>query len=355
MNDLVVREEPTVPEVPVKIEPQFTPTPPQKAAIILSVLDTESAVGILQEFNDLTLRHFAKAIMDLEAVTHDVLDDVIDEFLGLLGQGSGVRGGVDQAKRMLGGVMEEDKLSRLLDKLENPDKGVVWDRFSNVAPSEASHFLQLEHPQTIAFIISRIRADRAAGVLEGLPREMAQEVVLRLSRVVAPEDAVMNLVERVVANDFLSVINDRSSSVSPAEMIGNLMNNVSSSVRDEFLDYMQTENAELAQDVLKVMFTFADISTRVQPNDIAKIVKEMPEDRLIIALRYAQDQSNPSFDYILSNLSKRLSERLAEDIEALDGVKTKDGEAAQMETVNLIQAKAKSGDIVLNELDADDE
>lgn len=360
LQELVLQENMPVPvsgpqDVPQKApRSDFTPSAPQKAAIILSVLEIEDAIEILRSFPEGVLTSFARAVMNLRAVPNDVLEEVIDEFVDLVGDGPGVRGGVDQAKRMLGGIMDEPQLARMLEKIENPEKGVVWERLGNVPLSEAGLFLQLEHPQTIAFVLSRLRSDKAAAILEGFDRELAQTVVMRLSRVAAPEDSVVTQVERVIAREFLSAINERSSTVRPAELIGNLMNNVSSTVRDGFLEYIQENDTELAQEVIKTMFTFADISTRVVPTDVSMIVKDMAEDRLLLALRYAKDQDNPSYDFIMSNLSRRLSERMVEDIDAMEAVKARDGEAAQMETVNMIQNKAKMGEISLREIDPDD-
>ena len=354
MNELVVRSEPGLPKLPNGDVRGFMPSAAQKAAIILSVLSPEEAAAMLREFDEPTIAKFATAVIGLRPITATIMENVVLEFLSTLGDGGSIRGGAAQARKLLGGVLDDKELNRIINRIENPDQGAVWDRMNGVGVEDVLQFVQLEHPQTATFILSRLRPDKAAGILEKLERDFAQGIIMRLSNAVVIDPDIEKSIETVIVRDFLSVISESSSAVKPAEIIGNLMNNVSSSVRDQFLEHLQSADAELAGEVIKVMFTFADIAERVAANEVAKFVKDVEEERLIIALRYSKDTDNPSFDFIMSNLSKRLGERLGEEIDALDAVKEKDGEAAQMETVAVIQKKAKSGEITLIEIDPDE-
>ena len=354
MNELVVRSAPGLPKLAASSGGEFMPNSAQKAAIILSVLDPAEAADMLKEFDEKTIGRFAAAVIDLQPITPRIMEAVVIEFLTELGDGAGIRGGTQQVRRLLEGVLNEKEIDRIINRIENPEKGAVWERMNGITPDEAFQFLQLEHPQVVTVILSKMRADKAAAVLEKLERDFAQGIVMRLSGNTNVEHSILTKVETIIADDFLSAISESSSAVKPAEVIGNLMNNVSSAVREQFLAHIQGADGDLAAEVIKVMFTFADIAERVAPNEVAKFVKDVEEERLIIALRYAKDTDNPSYDFIMANLSKRLGERLGEEIEALDAVKEKDGEAAQMETVNVIQRKAKSGDITLLEVDPDE-
>lgn len=354
MNELVVRSEAPLPQVHVREQSTFVPNSAQKAAIVLSVLEPDEAAAMLREFDENTIAKFASAVMGLRPITADVMEAVIIEFLEHLGDGNGVRGGAAQARRLLGNVLEEAELERIIDRIENPEKGAVWRRMNSVTTDEALSFVQLEHPQTATYILSRMRADRAAAILENMERDFAQGIIMRMANAPQLEAKIVSMIETIISKDFLSVISQNSSAIKPAEIIGNLMNNVSSTVRDQFLEHIQGADGELAAEVIKVMFTFADIASRVAANEVAKFVKDVEEERLLVALRYSKDTDNPSFDFIMSNLSKRLSERLNEEVDAMDTVKDKDGEAAQMETVAVIQKKAKTGEITLIEIDPED-
>ena len=315
----------------------------QKAAVILSIVDPADAAEILKGFSEETLFHFAKAINELKPIPPQTLEGVIVEFLLELGEGSSIRGGMDQVRVYLEQFLDDDNVDRIIKDIADQQTRPVWDRLADAPTAAAAHYLALEHPQTVAVVLSKLRSDRAAGILELLDRELAQLSIMRMSRVPSIDPETVSVVESAIDRDFLSAMNRQSGNVKPAELIGNLMNNVSSEARDQFLEHLETTDSSLAQEVTRVMFTFADVATRVPANAVGGIIKDTEEETLMIALKFAKDKENPTYDFIMSNVSKRLSERLVEDIEAMESPKEKEAEAAQMVIVNAIRNQAKLG------------
>ena len=348
MNELIVR--PTT-DVMATAAPagDGMPTPAEKAAIILSILDPAEASELLKTFEQKSLLNFARVISSLKPVPAAIMSSVVTEFLTAMGEETNVRGGQEQVRKLLSQFLDDSQIDEILSDVAGRDVRSVWERLGDAPNSKVAAFFQLEHPQTVAIVLSKVRADKAARILEEMERNFAQSAVLRLSRVPNLEPHVIKKVEEVIEAEFLSAISRQSGSVKPSELIGDLMNNVSGAARDEFLENLGEVNQELQLEVLRVMFTFADIATRVEARDVAKIVKAVEEDQLMIALKYAQETGNQSFDFIMGNLSKRLAERMREDVEAMDSVKSSEGEAAHMAITNIIQSMAKMGEMKLIE------
>lgn len=323
----------------------------QKAAIILSILDPADAAELLRGFDQSSLLKFAKVISAQKAVPTAVLLDVVNEFLAELGEDTSVKGGAGQVRALLGQFLDEADVDRILADVEGSVKRSVWERLGTAPAAKIASYLQLQHPQAVSVALSKMRPNTAASVLELLDRDFAKEAVLRLSRIPTLDEKKMKKIESVIERDFLSAITRQAGSVNPAELIGDLMNNISSAARDEFLQKLDEVDAKLAQEVTRVMFTFADIVDRLEPRDVAMVIKETEDEDLMIAFKYAMDTDNPSLEFMLSNLSKRLTERIREDLDAMDGVKEKEGEAAQMKITSMIQKKAKMGEIKLIEKD----
>ena len=123
--------------------------------------------------------------------------------------------------------------------------------------------------------------------------------------------------------------------------------------RDSYLSFLENERPQLHGEVLKTMFTFNDIRFRVEPREVSLIVKGVEEPVLLTALKWGQMQKSATVDFILENLSKRLGERLTEELSATPDVTQRDGEGAHQELVRIIQAMAKSGDLQLIEDETD--
>lgn len=329
--------------------------PIKKAAIILAAIGPEAASVFLKSMNEAALTRTAVAISRLDRVSTETLDSVIAEFLLSIGTEEEVSGGIQTARRLLSEVLDDNTIEKIMFDVEGGDTRKAWKKLNDISNSALATFVAAEHPQTAAVILSELRTDKAAAVLERLDREFAHQAVLRLARVPTLDSVVAERVERVISRDFLSALQRTKRSRRPADLIAGLMNNLPAESRERFLNFIEGERPALHKDVLKTMFTFNDIRYRVEPRDVSIIAKEIDENILTIALKWGRLQGNPTVDFIFENLSKRLSERLQEDVDAMPSPTQRDGEAAHQDVVRLIQDMAKSGRVQLVEEEAPEE
>lgn len=343
---------PARPDQPPRAEapPAVRITPIEKAAILLAAVGPDIGGGVLRDLAESDLMRFAKALSGLGRVGREVLDAVIVEFLEALASGPDVAGDTEAARKLLRAVLDEDEVARLFEGRRGSHR-TVWERLNDTPLGPLATFLQAEHPQTAALIVSELRPEVAAGALEKLDRAFAQSVVLRLSRVPSLDAPIAAAIQGAIERDFLSVLQRNLSKRRPAELIAGLMNNVSSEARDGFLAHLEGEDPALAADVQRTMFTFEDIPLRVSPRDVAAILRDVPEDVLLAALKLAVGQGSATPRFIFDNLPRRLSERYADDVENMLDVPRKEGEAAQIEITKTIQNMARAGQIRLLDKD----
>ncbi len=247
---------------------------------------------------------------------------------------------------------DEDEVQRLIDGRRRSEVRSVWERLNDTPAITLANFLQGEHPQTAAVILSELRAEVAASVLERLERGFAQAIVLRLSRVPTLDPPIAASIQGAIERDFLSVLQRNLSKRRPADLIAGLMNNISTEVREGFLSYLEAQEPSLAQDVQRTMFTFDDIAVRLHGRDVAGVLRDVPEEVLLKALKLGEAQSSATVGFVLENLPRRLAERYVEELAALTDVSRKEGESAQIEVTKAIQAQAKAGLIRFIEKDS---
>ena len=344
---------PKKPEKPRSLALRAEPAPIEKAAMILTAIGPELAAGFLRDLAEPDMERFARAINGLGKISQDVLDAVIMEFLELLTTGPEISGGAKAARKLLAAVVEdEDEVQRLIDGRRRSEVRSVWERLNDTAPPTLASFLQGEHPQTAAVVLSELRAEVAASVLERLERGFAQTVVVRLSRVPTLDGPVAAAIQGAIERDFLSVLQRNLSKRRPADLIAGLMNNISTEVREGFLSYLEAQEPSLAQDVQRTMFTFDDIAVRLHGRDVAGVLRDVPEEVLLKALKLGEAQGSATVAFVLENLPRRLAERYVEELAGLDDVSRKEGESAQIEITKAIQAQAKAGTIRFIEKDS---
>ncbi|MEL6679354.1 MAG: FliG C-terminal domain-containing protein [Pseudomonadota bacterium] len=331
--------------------PVNEPSPVDKAAVIIAALGAEQASAFLADLPEPLLRKVARAISRLRRVPIALLQQIVEDFLAELERDTGVYGGSEEARKLLSAVVDEKTVKRIMSDVDGNVRRSIWDQLGACSEVAVARFLQAEHPQTAAVILSELRPDKAAGILERLDEEMARITVLRLSRVPQLDDEVMALIEDVIVRDFLSALQQEMATVKPADLIGGLMNNVSTTSREKLLRHLEEKKPEFAREVLKVMFTFADIELRVEPRDVSAVIRGVEEPVLMAALKSADSAGISSVSFILNNISKRLSERYREELAAMPDVKPKEGDQAQAQVIAAIQQLAKSGEIKLNDGD----
>ena len=335
------------------VRPELMPRPIEKAAMILTAIGPELASGFLRDLAEPDMERFARAIGGLGKISQEILDAVIVEFLELLTTGPEISGGSQAARKLLAAVLDdEDEVQRLIDGRRRSEVRSIWERLNETPVASLASFLQGEHPQTAAVILSEMRAEIAASVLERLERSFAQTIVLRLSRVPTLDPPIAAAIDGAIERDFLSVLQRNLSKRRPADLIAGLMNNISTEVREGFLSYLEAQEPSLAQDVQRTMFTFDDISVRLYGRDVAGVLRDVPEEVLLKALKLGEAQASATVAFVLENLPRRLAERYQEELAALEDIGRKEGEAAQIEVTKAIQAQAKAGTIRFIEKDA---
>ncbi|MEM8569616.1 MAG: FliG C-terminal domain-containing protein [Pseudomonadota bacterium] len=323
----------------------------QKAAIVLTAIGPELATSCLQDVAEEDMERIVRTLGQLGRIDQQILDAVIVEFLEQLTGGAELTGGAKATRELLAGLVPDAEIDRILGTLPQTKGRGVWERL-NAAPVKAlAAFLAAEHPQTVAVIVTELRADVAAGVLAELDRNFAQQVVLRLSRIPSTDKSVSRAMQHAIERDFLVTLKSSMTKRRPAELIAGLMNNISSDVRDAFMEFLEGKNEALALDVQRSMFTFEDIATRLNSRDVSSVLREMDEEELLKALKRGLAQESASVEFLLSNLPRRLSERIAEDLDAMQPVPIKEGEAAQIELARIILDLSKRGTIVLLDIE----
>ncbi|MFQ5623542.1 MAG: flagellar motor switch protein FliG [Paracoccaceae bacterium] len=329
-------------------------TRPQKAAIIIRLLLNEDAAPDLRSLGLAPLRNVVRTMATLGDVSRPTLIAVVEEFLRDLGDfGLSLRGSLEETVSVLKGHVTEDALDRLRDETEEPPDTDLWEMIAGIDAEALAGFLGAEHPQVAAVVLSKLPAETAACVLAHIDEETARDIIVAITRTSGIDAAAVEAIARAIHAHFNAASAPRACSAAPAERIGGIMNFTPSEARDRLLRMFEAEDPETASQVRRVMFTFPDIPARVVPRDVAKLVRAVEQDTLIRALAGAQKQCPAVKDFILENLTTRLSQQLSEELEEAGEIRDRDAEAAMTAVIAAIRALADAGEIELQSEEED--
>ena len=166
----------------------------RKAAVLLASLDGERADELLRQMSPGQSHVLRRAVEELGEIEPAEQNEVIEEFFRISPllpdkQPSGIE--LDgRLPLSLSGQSQTGAAAGQAD-------GAVPFRFLHEAPARSlAPFLEREHPQTIAVVVSHLPSDRAAEILAGLPEELQIEVARRLVDLEETDPETLREVER---------------------------------------------------------------------------------------------------------------------------------------------------------------
>ena len=226
----------------------------------------------------------------------------------------------------------------------------MWDKLGNVSEEVLANYLKNEYPQTVAVVMSKIRADHAARVLEILPEDFAMEVIMRMLRMEVVQKEILDGVEKTLRSEFMSNL-ARTNRRDAHEMMAEIFNNLDRANEARFLSSLEDLNRDAAERIRALMFTFEDL-IKLDPTAVQTVLRATDKDKLGIALKGASEELRELF---FANMSERAGKILREDMEAMGPVRLRDVDEAQSYMVQVSKDLAAKGEIIIAEGGRDDE
>ena len=312
----------------------------QKAAILMVMLGKEYSSKIYKHLSQDEIEQLTLAITNLDRIDNQLGDSVIEEFYDItLAQKYVNEGGMDYARDVLVAAMGADQADALLGRLTASLQVRPFDFVRRADRSQVFNFIQNEHPQTIALVLSYLDTNRAAMILSSLPQDVQAQVIKRIARMGIVSPDYIREAERVLERKFGSIGYTANVAVGGIDTIVEILNSVDRGTESYILSAIEQDEPELAEEIHNKLFVFEDL---IKLTDIAlqKVLKEVDSDVLTIALKSATEQITQK---IFKNISKRLKETIEENMKFMGPVRVRDVEAAQQKIVNIVRRLEDSG------------
>ena len=283
----------------------------QKAAILLIALGPERSADIFKHLKEDEIEELTLEIANTRSVSPQVKEDVLNEFYQIcLAQQYIAEGGIGYAKELLDKALGEDRAKEVITKLTASLQVRPFEFVRKTDPSQLLNFIQDEHPQTIAMILSYLTSAQAALVIGALPPEKQADVAKRIAMMDRTSPDVIKEVERVLEKKLSSLVNQDYTIVGGVDAIVNILNTVDRTTEKHIMESLEIEEPELADEIRKKMFVFEDILL-LDDRAIQRELRDVDNADLGVALKAANEEVQ---NVIFKNLSKRLAAMLKEDM-----------------------------------------
>jgi len=309
-----------------------------KTAILMIGLGTDPATEVYKGLSDIELEKITMKIATTAAVDPKLQEAVFQEFYDMIkAQEFIALGGIDLARNLLEPAIGDARTMEIIKKIQRMMQVKGFNVLRKVDAQQLMTFIQKEHPQTIALVLTQLEPIQAANVLAELPEELRNEVVIRFASMERVSQDMLNMVEEIIEQriDFSQQGNQFGGVKSLAEII----NLVGTSVEKSILDTLTEKNPVLAQEVKNLMFVFEDIVT-LEDRSIQGVLTEVDQKDLAMALKSAPEEVQKK---IFKNMSDRAATITREEMGYMGPVKIRDVEAAQQKILDVIRDREAKG------------
>lgn len=315
----------------------------EKAAILLIALGPQKSAEIFKHLNEDEIEELTLQIANMKMVSPEEKQTVIEEFYQLcLAQEYISEGGINYAKEVLERALGTDKAREIISKLTSSLHVRPFEFIRKADPNQLLNYIQNEHPQTIALILSYLSPSQAGQILSSLPLEKQSDVIRRIAIMDRTSPEVIREVEAVLESKFSNILVQDYTTTGGVQTAVDILNAVDRGTEKHIMEELDTKDAELSEEIRRRMFVFEDIIT-LDNRSIQRIIREVDNSQWAIALKGASEEVK---EVVFSNMSKRLAEMIKEDIEFMGPVRIRDIEDAQQNIVNVIRKLEEDGEII---------
>jgi flagellar motor switch protein FliG len=317
----------------------------RKAAILLLALKQDTAAKVLRKLPRDKVEEITREIAALDRVDPEARKKVIAEFYNLvLARRYVDMGGVAHARALLMKTLPPDEARRIVETIEHHVHQQPFNFLQKTETENVLTFLQGEHPQTIALVLSHMPSSTAAEVLVGLADERQIEVVQRVAAMDQTSPEVIKEVERGLEKRLAGLVTGRFERTGGVQAVAEMLNLAGRASEKAIMDGLTEQSPELAEDIRRLMFVFEDI-LKVDDRGIQSVLKEVENEQLTLALKTASEELKQK---IFSNMSERASQLVREEMEFLGPVRVSDVEGAQQKIVDVVRRLEDAGEIVIS-------
>jgi flagellar motor switch protein FliG len=316
----------------------------QKVAIFFIAVGDKYASVIFKYLQEDEIELIAFEISRIEVVDFNEKGSILQEFYEIMTANQCVStGGIDYARDVLEKAFGNQKAIDTLNRLNSSLQVRPFDFIRRVDPAHLLNFIQQEHPQIIALILSYLEPNRASIIIQNLPWETQSDVARRIATMDRVSPEVTREIERVLEKKLSVLSSEDYVSLGGVESIVEILNLVDRASEKQIIEALEDEDPELAEEIKKRMFVFEDI-VMLDDRAIQKVMREVDSQELAKALKSVDTEVQ---DRIFRNFSKRAASMLKEDMEYMGPVRLKDVEEAQQKIVSIIRHLEDTGEIVV--------
>ncbi|MFQ3543334.1 flagellar motor switch protein FliG [Halobacillus rhizosphaerae] len=323
----------------------------QKAAVLLISLGPDVAAQVYQHLSEEEMERLTLEISSVQKVNSKEKEEILEQFHQIaVAQDYISQGGIGYARTVLEKAVGSEEATNIIGRLTSSLQVKPFDFARRADPGQILNFIQNEHPQTIALVLSYLDAAQSGQILSELPQELQADIARRIATMDSTSPEIISQVEQILEKKLSTTVTQDYTETGGIQAVVEVLNGVDRSTERTILDSLEIQDPELAEEIKKRMFVFEDIVT-LDNRAIQRVIREVENEDLRLSLKVSSDEVK---DLVFNNMSQRMSETFQEEMDVMGPVRLRDVEEAQTRVVTAIRRLEDVGEIVVARGGGDD-
>ncbi|WP_433749726.1 flagellar motor switch protein FliG [Falsibacillus pallidus] len=323
----------------------------QKAAVLLISLGPDVSASVYKHLTEEEIERLTLEISSVKKVDSLEKEDILEEFHSIaVAQDYISQGGIGYAKTVLEKALGQEQATAIINRLTSSLQVRPFDFARKADPAQILNFIQNEHPQTIALILSYLEPQAAGLILSELPQEAQADIAKRIALMDSTSPEVINEIEAILERKLSATVTQDYTQTGGIEALVEVLTGVDRTTEKTILDSLEIQDPELAEEIKKRMFVFEDIVT-LDNRSIQRVIRDCENEDLLLSLKVSSEEVK---QIVFRNMSNRMVETFKEEMEYMGPVRLREVEEAQSRIVSVIRRLEEVGEIIIARGGGDD-
>ena len=280
----------------------------RRVAKFLLIIGVDEAAKVMRHLTEEQTEKIIPEIASIRSVDPKEASEILSEFEGLLKQAR-QSGGADIAREMLEKAYGAEKAESMLQKAVSLSGGKPFE-YLNTADDERVYFLlKDESPAVQALVLSRIKPEKAASVIGKMDVDVKRDVISRLAKMQPISPDVLVRTDKAIYEKSLSIAAEKAESIDGRSALAEILRRMPLTSEDEIIETISGEDADLANDIRKRLFTLEDVE-KSDDRFIQELLRSMSEKEVAYLIA---GKPEPFRKKILYNVSKGRGDTVLEE------------------------------------------
>jgi len=318
----------------------------QKAAALLITMGPDASTAIFKHLREEDVEAITVELFRMRTVPSRVTDAIVEDvYETLVASDYAESGGLEYAQDLIRRTFGPERAQELINRISARAKKGPFDFLREIDPSQLISFLQPEHPQTVALVLSHLRPEQAAMILTGMSPELQSDIATRIAMMDRTQPEVVKEVDRLLKQKLSNLGTQNTQLVGGVKHLVSVLNASDTASQKAIVEVLDESQPELAEEIKKNMFVFEDLMS-LSDRDIQRLCRELDTKELALALRGSSDPLKERI--IAKGMSARAGQQLRDDIELLGPQRVSAIDDAQQKIVATVRRLEQAEEITIS-------